>query len=110
MSFKEVFSALQQGVIDGQENPMAQIMSAKMNEVQKYLSLSNHVYTPGYALIGKKFFESLSPEHQYVLRVAGIDTGNYARMEGKRMDTRLLKEVIIIKALRSLPEGVSEPL
>jgi tripartite ATP-independent transporter DctP family solute receptor len=92
MSFKEVFSALQQGVIDGQENPMAQIMSAKMNEVQKYLSLSDHVYTPGYALIGKKFFEGLSPEHQYVLRVAAIDTGNYARKTGKAMDTKLLKE------------------
>lgn len=93
MSFKEVFSALQQGVIDGQENPMAQIMSAKMNEVQKYLSLSNHVYTPGYALIGKKFYEKLSPEHQYVLRVAATDTGNYARKTGKRLDKKLLKQV-----------------
>lgn len=92
MSFKEVFSALQQGVIDGQENPMAQIMSAKMNEVQKYLSLSNHVYTPGYALISKKFFEGLAPELQYTLRVAGADTGHYARRTGKRLDVKLLKE------------------
>ncbi len=91
MSFKEVFSALQQGVIDGQENPMAQIMSAKFYEVQKYLSISNHVYTPGYALIGKKFFESLPPEHQYTLRVAAADTGNYARKTGMDMDEELMK-------------------
>ena len=92
MSFKEVFSALQQGVIDGQENPMAQIMSAKFYEVQKYLSISNHVYTPGYALIGKKFLEGLPPEIQYTLRVAAADTGNYARRTGKRMDGKLMKE------------------
>ena len=84
MSFKEVFSALQQGVIDGQENPMAQIMSAKFHEVQKYLSISNHVYTPGYALTGKKFFEGLPPEIQYTLRVAAADTGHYARRTGQR--------------------------
>ena len=92
MSFKEVFSALQQGVIDGQENPMAQIMSAKFYEVQKYLSISNHVYTPGYGLIGKKFFEGLAPELQYTLRVAGADTGDYARRTGKSMDKKLMKE------------------
>jgi len=92
MSFSEVFSALQQGVIDGQENPMAQIMSAKFNEVQKYLSISNHVYTPGFGLIGKKFFEGLPPEIQYTLMLAGADTGNYARRTGKGMDTKLMKE------------------
>jgi tripartite ATP-independent transporter DctP family solute receptor len=92
MSFKEVFSALQQGVIDGQENPMAQIMSAKFYEVQKYLSISNHVYTPGYALIGKKFLEGLPPEIQYTLKIAAADTGNYARRTGQRMDRELMKE------------------
>jgi tripartite ATP-independent transporter DctP family solute receptor len=92
MSFKEVFSALQQGVIDGQENPMAQIMSAKFYEVQKYLSISNHVYTPGYALISKKFFEKLPAHVQYTLRVAGADTGNYARMMGTQMDDVLMRE------------------
>lgn len=92
MSFKEVFSALQQGVIDGQENPMAQIMSAKFYEVQKYLSISNHVYTPGYALIGKKFFEGLPPHIQYTLKVAAADTGDFARKTGEQMDDVLMKE------------------
>ena len=47
MSFSEVFTALQTGVIDGQENPYTNIASAKLNEVQKYLSKTGHVYSPG---------------------------------------------------------------
>ena len=50
MSFSDVFTALQTGVIDGQENPYAQIASAKFQEVQKYLSITGHVYTPAYVL------------------------------------------------------------
>ena len=92
MSFQEVFSALQQGVIDGQENPMAQIMSAKFYEVQKYLSLSNHVYTPAYALIGKKFFENLPQDVQTVLKAAAEDAGKFARKTGAEMDDSLMKE------------------
>ena len=48
MKFSEVFTALQTGVMDGQENPFTQIYSAKFHEVQKYLSLTGHVYTPAY--------------------------------------------------------------
>ena len=59
MAFSEVFVALQTGVMDGQENPFAQIHSAKFQEVQKYLSLTGHVYTPAYVLVGKKKWDSL---------------------------------------------------
>jgi tripartite ATP-independent transporter DctP family solute receptor len=54
MKFSEVFTALQTGVMDGQENPFAQIASAKFYEVQKYLSLTGHVYTPSYLVVGTK--------------------------------------------------------
>jgi tripartite ATP-independent transporter DctP family solute receptor len=57
MAFSEVFTALQTGVIDGQENPFAQIYSAKFHEVQDYLSLTGHVYTPAYVTVGKQKFE-----------------------------------------------------
>jgi tripartite ATP-independent transporter DctP family solute receptor len=90
MSFKEVFSALQQGVIDGQENPLAQIASAKFYEVQKYMSISNHVYTPAYPLINKKFFGKLPKDIQYVLQLAGHDAGHYARVTGAKMDKELM--------------------
>lgn len=52
MEFKEVFVALQTGVMDAQENPLAQIFSARLHEVQKYLSLTGHVYTPAYVIAG----------------------------------------------------------
>ena len=54
MKFSEVFTALQTGVMDGQENPYAQIASAKFYEVQKYLSITGHVYTPAYLVVGSK--------------------------------------------------------
>ncbi|WP_244485613.1 TRAP transporter substrate-binding protein [Pseudolabrys sp. Root1462] len=52
MELKEVFVALQTGVMDGQENPLTQIYSQKFQEVQKYLSLTGHVYTPAYLTAG----------------------------------------------------------
>jgi tripartite ATP-independent transporter DctP family solute receptor len=55
MKFSEVFTALQTGVMDGQENPFTQIYSAKLQEVQKFLSLSGHVYTPAYVITGRSW-------------------------------------------------------
>jgi TRAP-type C4-dicarboxylate transport system substrate-binding protein len=52
MELKEVFVALQTGVMDGQENPLTQIYSQKFQEVQKFLSLTGHVYTPAYLTAG----------------------------------------------------------
>ena len=54
MKFSELFTALQTGVMDGQENPFTQIYSAKLQEVQKFLSLSGHVYTPAYVTVGRQ--------------------------------------------------------
>jgi tripartite ATP-independent transporter DctP family solute receptor len=60
MAFPEVFTALQQGTVDGQENPLSVIMSAKLDQVQKHLSLTGHVYSPGIFLMSKASFEKLS--------------------------------------------------
>ncbi len=59
MAWPEVISSLQQGVIDGQENPLSVIVSVKLNEVQKYLTLSGHVYSPAMLLVSKPFWEGL---------------------------------------------------
>src|SRR5689334_24731549 len=59
MKFSEVFTALQTGVMDGEENPFAQIYSAKFYEVQKYLSLTGHVYSPAYLAVGIKKWDRL---------------------------------------------------
>ena len=60
MAFAEVFTALEIKAIDGQENPLVHMYSNKMQEVQKYISLSNHVYTPVALVVSKKFWEGLS--------------------------------------------------
>src|SRR4029078_7868186 len=67
MKFSEVFTALQTGVMDGQENPFTQIYSAKFQEVQKYLSLTGHVYPPAYVVVGAKKFASLPADVQKIL-------------------------------------------
>ena len=60
MAFPEVFTALQQGTVDGQENPLSVIMAAKFDQVQKHLSLTGHVYSPGIFLMNKATFDKLS--------------------------------------------------
>lgn len=60
MAFPEVFTALQQGTVDGQENPLSVIMSAKFDQVQKHLSLTGHVYSPCIFLMNKASFDKLS--------------------------------------------------
>ncbi len=66
MELKEVFVALQTGVMDGQENPLTQIYSQKFQEVQKYLSLTGHVYTPAYLTAGASW-SRLPPDVQKIL-------------------------------------------
>ncbi len=62
MAFPEVFTALQQGTVDGQENPLPVIMSAKFDQVQKHLSLTGHVYSPCVFLMNKAEFDKLSAQ------------------------------------------------
>jgi tripartite ATP-independent transporter DctP family solute receptor len=60
MAFTEVFTALQQGTVDGQENPLSVITAAKLEQVQKYLSLTGHVYSPALILMSKAQWDKLS--------------------------------------------------
>ena len=60
MAMTEVFTALQQGTVDGQENPLSVIMAAKFDQVQKHVSLTGHVYSPGIFLMNKGSFDKLS--------------------------------------------------
>lgn len=70
MAWSEVFTSLQQGVIDAQENPIAIIYSSKFEEIQDYVSLSGHVYSPAVLLVGKATLEKFSKEHQEIIREA----------------------------------------
>ncbi len=68
MAFTELFTALQQGTVDGQENPLAIIENSKFYEVQKYLSLTNHIWCSFIMVMNQDLFNSLSPEQQTVIK------------------------------------------
>jgi tripartite ATP-independent transporter DctP family solute receptor len=94
MPLAEVYSALQSGVMDGQENPFPQIASAKFQEVQKFLSLSGHVYTPAYLTVSEDVWKKLPQDIQTALaRIAG-ETGDFARAEGERLDKELMGKLV----------------
>jgi TRAP-type transport system periplasmic protein len=90
MKFSEVFTALQTGVMDGQENPFAQIASAKFYEVQKYLSLTGHVYTPAYLVVGSKKFATLPADVRKVLEQTAKDTQAWVYEKAAKDDETLL--------------------
>ncbi|HWP35358.1 MAG TPA: TRAP transporter substrate-binding protein [Thermodesulfobacteriota bacterium] len=93
MAFAEVYSALQAGVMDGQENPLSQIWSGRLHEVQKFLSLSGHVYTPAYLVIGEEVWQRLAPDVRATLARIAREVGDFARREGERLDRELIGQM-----------------
>ncbi len=93
MAFSDVFTALQTGVIDGQENPYAQIASAKFQEVQKYLSVTGHVYTPAYILMSKKKYDGLSDEVKAGLTDCANQTQDFTYEKAAELEESLLQEI-----------------
>ncbi len=83
MAFAEVFTALQQGTVDGQENPLSVIMAAKFDQVQKHLTLTGHVYSPCVMLMSKAAYDKLSPADQQVFLNAAKEAvkANRARVD-----------------------------
>ena len=93
MPFAEVYSALQSGVMDAQENPFPQIHSAKFQEVQKFLSLTGHVYTPGFLIVNEDFWQKLPKDVQQTIAKIAWATGDFARSEGERLDRELQEKL-----------------
>jgi tripartite ATP-independent transporter DctP family solute receptor len=93
MSFGEVFTSLQQGVIDGQENPTAIIYSSKLYEVQKYLTMWHYSFDPLILCINKKLFDSLSPADQKAIRAAAKEAVAYERAVSAEEEKALPEEL-----------------
>jgi len=93
MKFSEVFTALQTGVMDGQENPFTQIFSAKFHEVQKYLSLTGHVYTPAYATVGAKKWAKLPGDVRKILEDTAKETQSFVHQRAAKDDEDLLAKI-----------------
>ena len=83
MAFSELFGALETKTVDGQENPFNTILSSKFYEVQKYVSVTNHVYSPWIVFVSKKYWDGLSKDEQKVL----MDAAKVSR-DFERKDTR----------------------
>lgn len=90
MAFSEVFVALQTGVVDGQENPLSNINGAKFQEVQDYLSLSNHVYSPIWLTAGKGNWEKLPEDVRTAITEVGAETQGWALARGAELDENLV--------------------
>ncbi len=88
INFNEVYSALQTHVVDGQENPLAIIETAKLYEVQKYCSLTNHMWDGFWFLANRRAFEALPPDAQQVVmkeinQAALLERADVAKLNGE---------------------------
>ena len=92
LGFSEVFVALQTGAMDGQENPLAQIYSGHFQEVQKYLSMTGHVYTPSYVIAGASF-NRLPAGVQKILSDTAIEMQPVALKMAADLDKELLEKI-----------------
>ena len=93
MAFSEVFTALKTGVMDGQENPYAQIYSGKFHEVQKYLSITGHVYTPAYVTVGAKRWASLPADVRKTLASVAKETQAFVYATAAKDEEDLLAKI-----------------
>lgn len=94
MAWGEVYTALQQKVIDGQENPVAVFYSSKFWDVQKHLSLTAHVYSPSPLLMSKKIFYAMPKEEQALFLKTALEVAKFQRKISRDAEEAKLKEII----------------
>ena len=94
MAFNELYTALQQKTIDGEENPILQIYDKKMYEVQHYITLSGHFYAPAPLLMSKNFYDSLPAEYQQLVKDAALEARDYMRGRNDAEEAEKLDEMV----------------
>jgi tripartite ATP-independent transporter DctP family solute receptor len=94
IAFTEVYTALQQGVVDCQENPIVSINAMKFYEVQDYMMLSNHGYLGSALIFSKVWFDALDAETQTIMMDAALEAGAYQRKVSGEMTEALLAEIV----------------
>lgn len=93
LAFSELYIALQQGVFDGQENPLMNIYSSKLHEVQKFISLTGHKYETTPLLASKMIWDSLSKDDQKAVQDAAIEAGKFNRQLSLAADADLRQKL-----------------
>ena len=93
MPFPELYTAMEQKAVDGQENPFSTILSSKFAEVQKHLTVTRHMYNPQAVIVSKKFWDSLSPADQKALNDAMAEATTFQRGVSRVQATVALEDL-----------------
>jgi tripartite ATP-independent transporter DctP family solute receptor len=93
MPFPELYTALETGAVDGQENPAPSILTAKLNEVQKYLTVTRHIYNPQIVLVSKKFWDKLNADEQKLFQETAIEAQAFERSTSRELADKALEEL-----------------
>ena len=93
MAFNELYTAMEQGVVDGQENPLSNIFNARFSEVNDHLALTGHLHLTHMVLYSEQLWDDLSPEHQEIVRQAVLDSAVVQRAQVAEDDATLLSEL-----------------
>ncbi|AZR74758.1 hypothetical protein BBF96_00225 [Anoxybacter fermentans] len=93
LPFSEIFTALQQGVVDGQDNPLATAYYAGWYDVQKYVSITNHMYSPGYIVINKGVWDRLSEDEKEIIKKAAQVTSEAILNAVRSQEDQIIKEI-----------------
>jgi tripartite ATP-independent transporter DctP family solute receptor len=94
MPFPELYTALETGTVDGQENPYSTVEASKLYEVQKYFSNTRHIYNPQLLLVGKRFWDTLSAEEKKIFEDAAVETRDFQRKAAREFDDKA-REMLI---------------
>jgi len=93
LPWPEVYAALEQGAVDGQENPVATINGAKLYEVQKHLALTGHQYNPQSVVISKKFWDTLNAAEKKIVSDAATESAKFQRITARTLEASLLENL-----------------
>ncbi|MGA0571125.1 TRAP transporter substrate-binding protein [Variovorax sp. VNK109] len=93
LAFPELYAALEQRAVDGQENPLSVILANKFAEVQKHLALTNHQYNPQSVIVSKRFWDQLSAGDRQILQDAANEAGKYQRQVSREQAAAQLDQL-----------------
>ncbi|QIL80289.1 TRAP transporter substrate-binding protein [Diaphorobacter sp. HDW4A] len=93
LPFSELFTALETKAVDGQENPYNTVLSSKFYEVQKYLTVTNHVYSPWIVTVSKKWWDTLTPAEKKVLQDAAVKSRDFERKDTREETAKALADL-----------------
>lgn len=93
MPFAEVYSALEQKAVDGQENPATVILANKLGEVQKYMSMTRHMYNPQSVLFSKKVWATLNPDEQKLIQDCMAEATAYQRKVSRDAEAKAIESL-----------------